>query len=70
MTLYQTQMETIHTSILDKNPGRWTNRILIGTPMTGLVRSEWVQARFGQIIPTNWSHIEIIQWMASRIPLQ
>ena len=57
-------------TILDRNKGQWTNRVLIGTPMTGLVRSEWVVGRYGQVIPTNWSHIEVMQWMSSYIPLQ
>lgn len=47
----------------------WINRVLIGTPMTGLVRSEWMVARYGQTIPTNWSHIEVMRWMSSFIPL-
>lgn len=55
---------------MHRNPGKWTNRILIGTPMTGLVRSEWVVGRYGQTIPTNWSHIEVVQWLSSMIPLQ
>lgn len=55
---------------MNKNKGKWQNRILIGTPMTGLVRSEWVTARYGQTIPTNWSHIESWQWMSSMIPLE
>lgn len=57
-------------NILQRNAGKWTNRLLIGTPMTGLVRAEWVFARFGQTIPTNWSHIDMIQFMSSQIPLQ
>ena len=57
-------------SILKKNPGVWNNRVLIGTPMTGLVRSEWCVGRYGQTIPTNWSHIEVMQWMSSYIPLR
>lgn len=56
--------------ILEANTGTWNNRILIGTPMTGLVRSEWMVARYGQTIPTNWSHIEVMQWMSSYIPLR
>lgn len=56
-------------SFLDKNPGKWVNRILIGTPAVGLVRMEWVVGRYGQVIPTNWSHIEIMQWMSSYVPL-
>lgn len=56
--------------ILEENNGTWNNRILIGCPMTGLVRSEWMVARYGQTIPTNWSHIEVMQWMSSFIPLR
>jgi hypothetical protein len=52
-----------------KNEGYWNSRLLIGTPMTGLVRSEWMVARYGQTIPTNWSHAEIMQWLNSYIPL-
>lgn len=57
-------------TLLDANPGGWNNRVLIGTPMTGLVRSEWCVGRYGQTIPTNWSHIEVMQWMSSYIPLR
>lgn len=48
----------------------YRNRLLIGTPMTGLVRSEWIQARYGQTIPTNWSMVEALQFMYSHIPLR
>lgn len=57
-------------TLLNENPALWVNRVLIGTPMTGLVRSEWVVGRYGQTIPTNWSHIEVMQWMSSYIPLR
>lgn len=57
-------------TLLDANKGMWNNRLLIGTPMTGLVRSEWCVGRYGQTIPTNWSHIEVMQWMSSYIPLR
>lgn len=62
--------KSLLNTFLNKNKGKWQNRILIGTPMTGLVRSEWVTARYGQTIPTNWSHIESWQWMSSMIPLE
>jgi hypothetical protein len=35
-------------------------RLLIGIPMTGLLRSEWVLARYHQVIPANWSQTERI----------
>lgn len=55
-------------NFFQKNPGYWNSRMLIGTPMTGIVRSEWVEARYNQLIPTNWSHAQITQWMSSVIP--
>ena len=39
------------------NRGKLTSKLLIFTPTTGLVRMEWVRARYGQIIPTNWSNV-------------
>lgn len=58
----------------DKNPaadkGVWTNRILIAVPTTGLVRVEWMMARYGQIIPTNWSQVEMVQWLNTYAPLE
>jgi hypothetical protein len=57
-------------SFIQKNLSTWNNRLLIGTPMTGLVRSEWVVARYMQTIPTNWSHVEVMQWMSSHVPLR
>lgn len=52
------------------NTGQWKNRLLIGTPSTGLVRMEWVLARYGQIIPTNWSATDAIQWTSTYAPMQ
>jgi hypothetical protein len=52
-----------------KDPG-YVNRILVGTPTTGLVRIEWVQSRFGQVIPTNWSNVIMYQYMNAYIPLR
>lgn len=47
----------------------WQKRVLIFTPTTGLVRVEWVQARYGQIIPTNWSNVEITQFLNPYVPV-
>lgn len=55
---------------IDKNPTKSVvNRILIATPCTGLVRMEWVGARFSQIIPTNWSQADAWQYMSNFVPL-
>ena len=53
-----------------ENKGQWQNRILIGTPSTGSVRMEWVLARFGQVIPTNWSATDAIQWISTYAPMK
>lgn len=55
---------------LIKNKGKWRSKFIIGTATTGLVRMEWVQARYSQLIPTNWSSAEIMQWIPTYSPLQ
>jgi len=45
-----------------------TKRIAVGIPMTGLLRSEWVLARYSQIIPCNWSQTDCIQWIDQYSP--
>jgi len=45
------------------------NRIVIGIPMTGILRSEWALARYGQVIPCNWSHTELHGWMNQFSPI-
>jgi hypothetical protein len=37
----------------DKRPLK--NRILVATPTLGNIRIEWASARWGQVIPCNWS---------------
>jgi hypothetical protein len=45
------------------------NRIMIGIPMTGLLRSEWVLARGAQVTPCNWSQIDLVRWLDPHSPL-
>lgn len=45
------------------------NRLVVGTPTTGLVRMEWALARYGQIIPCNWSASQSIQYINTYSPL-
>jgi len=52
-----------------EDPG-YVNKLLIGTPTTGLVRIEWVQARYGQVIPVNWSSVQMMQPIDSFVPLR
>jgi hypothetical protein len=67
---YSTKNQIEHE--LDQNPDKrnWTNRILIAVPTTGLVRMEWVMAKYGQIIPTNFSMVEMQQWLSTYVPLE
>jgi hypothetical protein len=51
----------IRTILNDSGNTSYVNRILIGTATTGLVRTEWVAARYSQIVPMNWSQVQINQ---------
>lgn len=55
--------------VLAKNPNKWSNRLVISTPTVGMVRMEWVQARFGQTIPTNFSLVDVHQYMTTYAPI-
>ena len=58
------------TIVNDSGDPGYVNRLLVGTATTGLVRIEWVMARYGQIIPVNWSWVQMMQYMDSYIPLR
>ena len=45
------------------------HRLIIGTPTLGMVRMEFVQSRYGQTIPTNFSLIDVHQFMSSFAPI-
>jgi len=54
--------------MVDSNDPGYINRVLVCTPAgTGSVRFEWVLARYGQIIPMNWSMVQYTQFMNSFI---
>lgn len=42
---------------------------MISVPLTGLLRAEWVMAKYGQIIPCNWSQVEMISWLDMFSPM-
>lgn len=58
------------TTIVDSGSNDYRHRMLVGTAVTGLVRVEWVQARMGQLIPTNWSMSVMWQYVNSYMPLR
>jgi len=47
----------------------WQKRVLIAVPTTGSVRIEWMMARFGQVIPCNWSNGDIFQYFNQYSPI-
>ena len=53
-----------------ENVDSMNQRLMIGVPMTGVLRSEWVLSRYGQVIPCNWSHTEQIQWIDQFSPIR
>lgn len=54
----------------DSGNPHYTSRILIGHPVTGLLRVEWVQARYGQLVPMNWSQVEMMEAMSGYYPMR
>jgi len=51
------------------NPEKRQQRFAVGIPMTGLIRAEWAFARFGQVIPCNWSQFDVVSWISPYSPV-
>lgn len=60
----------IRQIVQDSGDPGYVNRILVATPTTGNVRIEWVSARYGQLVPTNWSMVTMLQFLSSYYPLR
>ena len=58
------------TIVQDSGDPGYVNKLLVATPTTGLVRIEWVQARYGQVIPMNWSQVQLLEFYNSYVPLR
>lgn len=60
--------------IIDSSPKykvtQYQKRLLVGTATTGAIRMEWAQARYGCIIPANWSKVDMMQYVNGFIPLR
>jgi len=41
--------------VQDSNDPGYTTALMVGTACTGLLRVEWVAARYSQLVPLNWS---------------
>ena len=65
----KTPLRAFKQIIQDSGDPGYINRVMVATPTTGDIRMEWAAARYGQIIPTNWSMVAMIQWMNSFIPI-
>jgi len=63
-----TPVREIRSIIADSGNTAYINRIMVGTAATGLVRVEWVAARYSQIIPINWSQVQANQYMSGYYP--
>ncbi len=57
------------TIIKNENTKPIRNRILVGTPTLGIVRIEWSAARYGQVIPCNWSAAGVHVGISHTYPL-
>lgn len=55
---------------LIQNLGKPSHRIMVGIPMTGNLRAEWVLARYGQVIPCNWAQADLIQFLDQWSPIE
>jgi hypothetical protein len=60
-------LEYKHIKVDSNDPG-YVNRILVATPTTGQIRMEWALARWGQVIPMNWSQVQMMQYYNSFVP--
>lgn len=65
-----TPVRELRTIVQDSGDPGYVNRILIGIASTGSKRDEWIAARYGQLIPCNWSQVEMVQWINSYMPLR
>ena len=66
----ETPVREIRNIVDDSGNLHYTNRILIGTACTGLVRVEWVASRYSQLIPVNWSQVQTNEYMSGYYPLR
>lgn len=52
------------------NKNVWKQRLLIGTPVTGLVRIEWAERRWSQVLPTNWGLVDLKPYLNASMPMR
>jgi len=69
MTKHKSPVREYQTIIKDGGGPGYINRLMIGTAATGVIRIEWARARYGQIIPVNWSEVSTLEYINGYIPL-
>lgn len=63
-------MKKTYHGITKADPNHSMNRrVFVAVGLTGLVRAEWMFARYGQIIPCNWSQSEHQMWLPTYGPM-
>ncbi len=66
-----TESRTAYTvKVDDSGEPDYLHRLLVGTATTGILRVEWHMARTGQIIPMNWSKVDMFEFLNSYMPLR
>jgi hypothetical protein len=45
-------------------------KVLVGTPSTGNIRMEWASAKYGMVVPTNYSKVDMTQYVNGMVPIR
>lgn len=56
--------------LVDSGVIQFQKRLLLGTPSTGNIRMEWAAAKYGMVIPANWSKVDMVQYVNGMIPIR
>ena len=70
MSSVSAPVRPIRVIVEDSGDPGYTNRLLVGTACTGLLRVEWYAARTGQLTPINWSTGAVLEMMGGYMPLR
>lgn len=66
-----TNPDIVYRQVVDDSGlPHYMNRILIGTAVTGVLRVEWVGARYGATVPVNWSQVEMTAPIPTYMPMR
>lgn len=58
-----------NSKLIQSDSPNFRYKILIGTPTIGNIRMEWALARWGQVIPMNWSSVQIAEYYSTYVPM-